>query len=145
MVLLRSSRVAKNRGEEFEHGVMRCSIVKIALSLAVLASCSASKAPTSKRGPDWEAIESRPAPSAPANIGNHVPAAPPAKLDPVVIEPESESRTCGLRWNELDEAAPKVIDLGPANGRLGDECAEGFDPATPTCATGNDECIQADM
>jgi hypothetical protein len=130
---------------EWTHGVVRCSIVKLAISLGMVlvVGCSGSKRPS--KHTDWEAIESVPQPSAPASpIENHVPAAL-AKLEPVIIEPESESRSCALRWTELDAAAPKIIELAPANGQLTDECADGFDPKTPSCADGNDECIEADM
>lgn len=125
------------------------SIVKIAISLAVVLAigCSGSKPRHTKKAPDQEVTESAgPSVGAPDKpIANRVAATPPAKLEPVVIEPASESRSCDLRWSELDEVAPKTIDLVPANGRLTDECAEGFDPATPSCATDHDECIEAVM
>lgn len=114
--------------------------MRIALSLAVLAACSGSKPTKRPPTPPQSELENKL-----DTVANHVPPAPLAKLEPVIIEPESEGRSCGLRWNELDDVAPKIIELVPANGRLTDECAEGFDPATPSCATDNDECIDATM
>ena len=118
--------------------------MKSSLTLAALIVGCSGSGPPHKKAPDWEAIES--APSAPVKpIANNVAAATPAKLEPVVIEPTSESRSCDLRWAELDGVAPKTIDLMPTSGPLGDECPEGFDPKTPSCVTGNDECVEAVM
>jgi hypothetical protein len=62
----------------------------------------------------------------------------------LLVEPAS-GRSCALRWSELKDMAPPTIDLAPANGRLQDECAEGFDPADADCEPGSSDCFQATM
>jgi hypothetical protein len=131
---------------EWRDGVVRCSIVRIALSLALFAvACSGSRS-APKPHAEWQKYG--PEPDLAGNgdaIANRAPAAPLAKLDPVVNEPASEGRACALRWNELDEVAPATIDLGPATGQLTDECPDGFDPKTPSCAPDADLCVDAVM
>lgn len=72
----------------------------------------------------------------PAPVSHHVPAAPPARLEPVIEQPAADP-SCPLRWDELGEAAPPVIPLQRAYGEVGEECPEAFEPGSP-CAPGSD-------